>query len=112
MAAIIQGNIAQNPALSVNVTVLDVDATTAAARPNIPNVQLIGQASMNPWNINSVVGNVQNNFVQNLQRVIEAGAQQGIPASVAVLGSYHGGLVSTACTQATREFFNQKFKPV
>ena len=112
MAAIIQGNIAQNPALSVNVTVLDVDATTAAARPNIPNVQLIGQASMNPWNINSVVGNVQNNFVQNLQRVIEAGAQQGIPASVAVLGSYHGGLVSTTCTQATREFFNQKFKPV
>lgn len=111
MAAIIQGNIAQNPALSVNVTVLDVDATTAAARPNIPNVQLIGQASMNPWNINSVVGNVQSNFVQNLQRVIEAGAQQGIPASVAVLGNYHGGLVSTACTQATREFFNQKFKP-
>lgn len=111
MAAIIQGNVAQNPALTVNVTVLDVDATTAAARPNTPNVQLIGQASMNQWNINSVVASVQSNFVQNLQRVIEAGAQQGIPASAAVLGNYHGGLVSTACTQATREFFNQEFKP-
>ncbi|MGP5176959.1 alpha/beta hydrolase family protein [Psychrobacter sp. AOP7-D2-23] len=111
MAAIIQGNVAQNPALTVNVTVLDVDATTAVARPNTPNVQLIGQASMNQWNINSVVASVQSNFVQNLQRVIEAGAQQGIPASAAVLGNYHGGLVSTACTQATREFFNQEFKP-
>lgn len=111
MAAIIQGNVAQNPALTVNVTVLDVDATTAAARPNTPNVQLIGQASMNQWNINSVVASVQSNFVQNLQRVIEAGAQQGIPASAAVLGNYHGGLVSTACTQATREFFNQEFNP-
>ena len=111
MAAIIQGSVAQNPALTVNVTVLDVDATTAADRPNTPNVQLIGQASMNQWNINSVVTSVQSNFVQNLQRVVAAGAQQGIPASVAVLGNYHGGLVSTACTQATREFFNQEFKP-
>ncbi|WP_201539583.1 alpha/beta hydrolase family protein [Psychrobacter sp. 1044] len=113
MAAIIQGSVAQNPALTltVNVTVLDVDATTANDRPNTPNVQLIGQASMNQWNINSVVTSVQSNFVQNLQRVVAAGAQQGIPASVAVLGNYHGGLVSTACTQATREFFNQEFKP-
>lgn len=111
MAAIIQGSVAKNPALTVNVTVLDVDATTADDRPNTPNVQLIGQASMNQWNINSVVTSVQSNFVQNLQRVVAAGAQQGIPASVAVLGNYHGGLVSTACTQATREFFNQEFKP-
>ena len=111
MAAIIQGSVAQNPALTVNVTVLDVDATTADDRPNTPNVQLIGQASMNQWNINSVVTSVQSNFVQNLQRVVAAGAQQGIPASVAVLGNYHGGLVSTACTHATREFFNQEFKP-
>ena len=111
MAAIIQGSVAQNPALTVNVTVLDVDATTAADRPDNSNVQLIGQASMNQWNINSVVTSVQSNFVQNLQRVVDAGAQQGIPASVAVLGNYHGGLVSTACTQATREFFNQEFKP-
>lgn len=111
MAAIIQGSVAQNPALTVNVTVLDVDATTADDRPNTPNVQLIGQASMNQWNINSVVTSVQSNFVQNIQRVVAAGAQQGIPASVAVLGNYHGGLVSTACTQATREFFNQEFKP-
>lgn len=111
MAAIIQGSVAQNPALTVNVTVLDVDATTADDRPNTPNVQLIGQASMNQWNINSVVASVQSNFVQNLQRVVAAGAEQGVPASVAVLGNYHGGLVSTACTQATREFFNQEFKP-
>ena len=111
MAAIIQGSVAQNPALTVNVTVLDVDATTADDRPDNSNVQLIGQASMNQWNINSVVTSVQSNFVQNLQRVVDAGAQQGIPASVAVLGNYHGGLVSTACTQATREFFNQEFKP-
>ena len=111
MAAIIQGSVAQNPALTVNVTVLDVDATTADDRPDNSNVQLIGQASMNQWNINSVVTSVQSNFVQNLQRVVAAGAQQGIPASVAVLGNYHGGLVSTACTQATREFFNQEFKP-
>ncbi|HCI75101.1 MULTISPECIES: alpha/beta hydrolase family protein [unclassified Psychrobacter] len=111
MAAIIQGSVAQNPALTVNVTVLDVDATTANDRPDNSNVQLIGQASMNQWNINSVVASVQSNFVQNLQRVVAAGAEQGIPASVAVLGNYHGGLVSTACTQATREFFNQEFKP-
>lgn len=111
MAAIIQRSVAQNPALTVNVTVLDVDATTANDRPNTPNVQLIGQASMNQWNINSVVTSVQSNFVQNLQRVVAAGAEQGIPASAAVLGNYHGGLVSTACTQATREFFNQEFKP-
>lgn len=111
MAAIIQGSVAQNPALTVNVTVLDVDATTADDRPNTPNVQLIGQAFMNQWNINSVVASVQSNFVQNLQRVVAAGAEQGVPASVAVLGNYHGGLVSTACTQATREFFNQEFKP-
>ncbi|MCG3873827.1 hypothetical protein [Psychrobacter sp. Ps7] len=111
MAAIIQGSVAQNPALTVNVTVLDVDATTAADRPDNSNVQLIGQASMNQWNINSVVASVQSNFVQNLQRVVDAGAQQGIPEGVAVLGNYHGGLVSTACTQATREFFNQEFKP-
>lgn len=109
MAAIIQGSVAQNPALTVNVTVLDVDATTANDRPNTPNVQLIGQASLNQWNINSVVASVQSNFVQNLQRVVDVGAQQGIPASVAVLGNYHGGLVSTACTQATREFFEQNF---
>ena len=112
MAAIMQANVAKNPTLNVNVTVLDVDVTTAASRPNIPNVQIIGQASSNQWNINSVVESVQNNFVQNIQRVVDAGAQQGIPANIAVLGNYHGGLVSTACTQATREFFNQEFKSV
>lgn len=109
MAAIVQGNVAKNPTLNVNVTVLDVDVTTVASRPN---VQIIGQASSNQWNINSVVKSVQNNFIQNLQRVVDAGAQQGIPASIAVLGNYHGDLVSPACTEATREFFNQEFKPV
>ena len=109
MAAIVQGNVAKNPTLNVNVTVLDVDVTTVASRPN---VQIIGQASSNQWNINSVVKSVQNNFIQNLQRVVDAGAQQGIPASIAVLGNYHGGLVSPACTEATREFFNQEFKAV
>lgn len=100
MAAIIQGSVAQNPA--VNVTVLDVDATTADDR-NTSNVQLIGQASMNQWNINPVVASVQSNFVTNL---IATEAQGGLAA---VTANYHGGLVSAACTQATREFFEQNF---
>jgi len=30
-------------------------------------------------------------------------------AGAAILGSYHGGLVSASCTEATREFFEQNF---
>jgi hypothetical protein len=38
----------------------------------------------------------------------DATAQGGVPL-LAFYTNYHGGLVSTACTQATREFFEQNF---
>ncbi len=100
-----------NPGTSYNITVLDVDKTNAATpdRNDKPTLTLIGQASMNPWTVNSVVTSVQDNFIQNLQRVVAEGEAKGIPASFSVLANYHGGLVSTSCTQATREFFDQSF---
>lgn len=99
-----------NPAASdINVTVLDVDTTNEAARPNQPVLSFIGQASMNPWDVSTVTTNVQTNFLNNRQFVITSAIQQGQSPSNAVLANYHGGLVVTACTQATREFFDQSF---
>ena len=119
MAAIIQGNVAQNPALKVNVTVLDVDKTNAAMR-NKPTLTTIGSDMSNPWLMTAATDNVQNRFAATFKsvsdtaagKVIAAGGTQiqaAQAAQAAILGSYHGGLVSTACTQATREFFNQSF---
>ncbi len=119
MAAIIQGNVAQNPALKVNVTVLDVDKTNAAMR-NKPTLTTIGSAMSNPWLTTTATDDVQNRFAATFKsvsdtaagKVIAAGGTQvqaAQAAQAAILGSYHGGLVSSSCTQATREFFNQSF---
>lgn len=100
-----------NPAArDINVTVLDVDTTNEAQRPNQPVLSIIGQASMNTWDVNMVASSVQARFAASRQAVITDAIQKNISPANAVLANYHGELVSTACTQATREFFNQAFK--
>ena len=99
-----------NPAASdINVTILDVDTTNEAARPNQPVLSFIGQASMNPWDVSTVATSVQTNFLTSRQFVIDRAIQNGVSPTNAVVANYHGGLVSSACTQATREFFDQSF---
>lgn len=112
-----------NPAArNINVTVLDVDATNEDARPNQPVLSIIGQASMNAWDANTVVSNVQSRFATSLTAVQNKAVTDARAAGVtdpnalaqaafaAVLTNYHSSLTSAACTQATREFFNQEFK--
>ena len=107
-------------AKNINVTILDVDATNEDKRPNQPPLVMIGQASMNSWDIQAVANSVQSRFAANVQQVSQTAANRVInnggtvaqatqAGQAAVLGSYHGELVSTACTQATREFFEQNF---
>ncbi|WP_201535824.1 alpha/beta hydrolase [Psychrobacter ciconiae] len=118
MTAILQ-QMATDPKKAVNVTVLDVDATNAASRPN-NRLTLIGSASTNTWNVTNVVNSVQSQFAKTIDATSTAAYQQAIQAGAtkeyaqkaaqaAVLSSYHGTLASTACTQATREFFDQNF---
>ena len=116
-------------AKNINVTVLDVDATNENKRPNQPLLVMIGQASMNTWNIQAVADSVQSKFAVKAQSVqttaytkaytkaLQDGKNQTEAIEVATraagaafLGDYHGSLVANACTQATREFFNQEFK--
>ncbi|WP_201534600.1 alpha/beta hydrolase family protein [Psychrobacter immobilis] len=116
MTAIIQ-QASTAPAANLNVTVLDVDT-----RGNRGAVTSIGSAMSNPWMATTVLDKVQGGFSANLTAVqnkaIAAAQAAGVTdqatlvqaAGAAVLANYHGGLVSTACTQATREFFNQEFK--
>ena len=117
MAAILQQASAQNP--NLNVTVLDVDATNDDDRDQ-STVIPIGSAMSNSWMMSNTIDNVQANFASTVQLVGNNAAQQVIEnggseveaqqaAQVAVLSTYHAGLVSTACTQATREFFEQNF---
>ena len=108
-------------AKNLNVTVFDVDATNEEKRPNQPPLVMIGQASMNSWNIQAVADSVQDRFSTTLTAVqnkaIADARAAGVTdptalaqaAGAAILSSYHGGLVSSACTQATREFFEQNF---
>lgn len=123
-------------AKNINVTILDVDATNEDKRPNQPPLVMIGQASMNSWDIQAVADSVQGRFAAKAQSVqttaytkaytetytkaLQEGKSQTEANALAVevatraagaafLGDYHGGLVSTACTQATREFFEQNF---
>lgn len=117
MTKILQGANAQNPAAQINVTVLDVDGSNK----DRTTLTLIGKASMNAWNVQTVLDNVQAKFAGTVgqeyaaayQNVINNGgtAQQAAQgAGAAILRTYHGTHVSTACTQATREFFDQEFK--
>lgn len=118
MTAILQ-QIAQDPKKSLNVTVLDVDATNKTTRPN-NRLTLIGSASANTWQVNHVVDSVQAQFAKTIDATSTAAYQQAKAAGksdmeaaqasqAAVLSSYHNQLASTACTQATREFFDQNF---
>ena len=116
MKRIIQGNVQNNPALKVNVTVLDVDT-----RNNRGEVTVIGSAISNPWMLTPTTTAIQTRFGATLNAVenqaeidaraagVTDSAQIARAKGAAVLSIYHGGLVSTACTQATREFFEQNF---
>ncbi|WP_296190930.1 MULTISPECIES: alpha/beta hydrolase family protein [unclassified Psychrobacter] len=113
MVKLIQAEVAKNPAKKLNITVLDVDKDNEADRPDYQTLTIIGQASMNPWKVNDVVKKVQTNFGNSVKKVKDdADPNGGVAALLAFYTNYHGGLVSPACTQATREFFNQEFKPV
>ena len=113
MVKLIQTEVAKNPAKKLNITVLDVDKDNEAERPDYQTLTIIGQASMNPWKVNDVVKKVQTNFGNSVKKVKDdADPNGGVAALLAFYTNYHGDLVSPACTQATREFFNQEFKPV
>lgn len=120
MAATIQQASAQNA--NLNVTVLDVDKTNEADRDQ-STVTAIGSAMSNAWLMGNTIDKVQASFAGTVQSVGNKAAQQVIAnggstaqaqqaAQVAVLSTYHAGLVSTACTEATREFFDQNFNEV
>ncbi len=111
--------VSQAQGTNLNVTVLDVDKTNATTR-NKPTVTSIGSAMSNPWMTTMAIDTIQSRFATSVSTVQtnafikakQAGAsdlQAQQAAGAAFLGSYHGGLVSTACTQAAREFFNQSF---
>lgn len=113
MVKLIQTEVAKNPAKKLNITVLDVDKDNEAERPDYQTLTIIGQASMNPWKVNDVVKKVQTNFSNSVKKVKDdADPNGGVAALLAFYTNYHGDLVSPACTEATREFFNQEFKPV
>ncbi len=110
---LLQAEVAKNPAKKINITVLDVDADNKADRPDKETFTLIGQASMNKWDAVAVKDRVQTNFSDSVKKIKDDAAPQGGVASLlAFYTNYHGGLVSPACTEATREFFNQEFKAV
>ena len=113
MVKLIQAAAAQNPAKKINITVLDVDKDNKAERPDKQDFVMIGQASMNKWDAVAVKDSVQTNFSNSVKKIKDDAAPQGGVASLlAFYTNYHGSLVSPACTEATREFFNQEFKPV
>jgi pimeloyl-ACP methyl ester carboxylesterase len=116
MTAILQQASAA-PNANLNVTVLDVDV-----RNNRGQVKAIGSSAMsNPWMSTNTLDNIQDRFSTTLTAVqnkaIADARAAGVTdptalaqaAGAAILSSYHGGLVSSACTQATREFFEQNF---
>lgn len=111
MAAILQAKSIQTPTSALNVTVFDVDATNSAGRESQSksNLTIIGQASMNQWNVNTVLDAAKTNFEANANAVKANAPQLGLSPEDAFISFYHGSLVSNACTNATREFFNQTF---
>ena len=123
MVKLLQAAAANNPAKPLNITVLDVDKDNEAQRPGKQTFTMIGQASMNKWKATEVMTNVQTNFSSSVQVVRTNAFNNAInngdtqleafqARELAFYTNYHGGLVSPACTQATREFFNQEFKAV
>ena len=113
MVKLLQAEVAKNPAKKLNITVLDVDKDNKTERPDKQDFVMIGQASMNKWDAVAVKDSVQTNFSNSVKKIKDDAAPQGGVASLlAFYTNYHGDLVSPACTEATREFFNQEFKPV
>ncbi|MBB3107300.1 pimeloyl-ACP methyl ester carboxylesterase [Psychrobacter luti] len=113
MVKLLQAEVAKNPTKKLNITVLDVDADNKADRPDKQDFTMIGQASMNKWDAVAVKNSVQTNFSNSVKKVKDdADPNGGVASLLAFYTNYHGGLVSPACTEATREFFNQEFKPV
>lgn len=110
VTALLQKASAANQKSNVNVTVLDVDATNSAKRPNQPTLTMIGNASMNKWDAQTVVTGVQAKFAGTLQQTVIDATAQGANPQAAILANYHSGLVGTACFDATRQFFDQEFK--
>ena len=91
---------------------LDVDIDNADERPEQQTLSLIGQAAMNTWDAEAVRVRVQTRFSQSVEKVKADAETQGSIPLLAFYTNYHGGLVSPACTEATRAFFDQNFKPV
>ena len=129
MMALLQGANASitNPAAQLNVTILDVDATNEATRKQPTGIP-IGNALKNPWMLTSAITTVQENFANKVGQVsgtaFNAAYKQALAnglssteatkaateaAQVTIASTYHGGLASIACNQATREFFDQEF---
>ena len=113
MVKLLQAEVAKNPAKKLNITVLDVDKDNKAERPDKQDFVMIGQASMNKWDAVAVKDSVQTNFSNSVKKIKDdAAPQRGAASLLAFYTNHHGDLVSPACTEATREFFNQEFKPV
>lgn len=110
VAALLQKASAANQESNVNVTVLDVDATNSDKRPNQPTLTMIGNASMNKWDAQTVVTGVQAKFAGTLQQTVVDATAQGANPQAAILEKYHASLVGTACLNASRQFFDQEFK--
>ena len=110
VAALLQKASAANQESNINVTVLDVDATNSDKRPNQPTLTMIGNASMNKWDAQTVVTGVQAKFAGTLQQTVVDATAQGVNPQAAILEKYHASLVGTACFDASRQFFDQEFK--
>lgn len=110
VAALLQKASAANQESNINVTVLDVDATNSDKRPNQPTLTMIGNASMNKWDAQTVVTGVQAKFAGTLQQTVVDATAQGANPQAAILEKYHASLVGTACFDASRQFFDQEFK--
>ena len=98
MLAILKQYNDNNSAANLNITVLDVDNSDEADR-GVPTIVPLSQSALaNPWLQNSTIPNIQTRFNASVS-----------DAGNSFLSSYHGGLVATSCTEATREFFEQNF---
>ena len=122
MAGILQQVSASNPTAKLNVTVLDVDATNDEDRVQ-NTITSIGSAMSNPWMLTSAIPDIQTKFAGTVQLIgknaydqtINSGgtvAEAQYAAQVAIASTYHAGLVSTACINATRQFFDQEFNSI
>ncbi len=114
--------VSQVQGTNLNVTVVDVDVTNAGTR-NKPTVTSIGSAMSNPWMLSSAIPMVQGRFAAALQATAATAGAQVIAnegtlqqaqqaGQAAVIANYHGNLAANACTEATREFFEQNFNNV